>query len=221
MQILSTFVAVVFASSLASADAATSVPPDALRLEAQEADVRAEQAMAANAAERATKWSDSEAKHLAKRDNALKEANQAITALTGAEPSLSRLLGEAAGYAIYAKVLKGGAGIGAARGLGVLFERGNATGTTVLSQVTVGAQLGGQVYSEVVLFGSQQALTRFKRGQFALSAQASAVAGRANASGNAQYQRGVVVRTMSNRGLMAEASVGGQKFSYEPFAERT
>ncbi len=162
-----------------------------------------------------------QAERHAKKDEAMKDANGAIKALKSADPSLSRLFGNAAGYAVFANVGKGGAGIGGAHGKGVLFERGDATGTTTLSQVTIGAQLGGQAYSEVIFFDTKEAVADFRKGEFAMAAQVSAVAVKAGASADAKYQQGVAVFTLSKGGLMAEASVGGQKFSYEPFAKRT
>ena len=89
-----------------------------------------------------------------------------------------------------------------------------------LSQVTVGAQLGGQTYSEIIFFEAAPALTDFKNGTMALAAQVSAVAASAGASENAKYQNGVAVFTSGKGGLMFEASVGGQKFRFEPFPKK-
>src|SRR5205823_5108824 len=108
---------------------------------------------------------------------------------------------------------KGGIGIGGAHGTGVLFERGRPTGKVTLSQVTVGAQLGGQSYSQIIFFETAQDLSRFKSGNFAFAAQASAVALKSGASANAKYSNGVAIFTATKGGLMAEAAVGGQKFS--------
>jgi lipid-binding SYLF domain-containing protein len=133
------------------------------------------------------------------------------------DASLKTHLSDAVGYAVFPQVGKGGLVIGAASGKGVLFEKGVATGITRITQVTVGAQAGGQSYSELIIFKSAEALNDFKRGQFAMSSDASAVAGAAGAAENLQYTRGVAVMTMAKGGLMAEASIGGQKFSYKPF----
>ena len=48
-----------------------------------------------------------------------------------------------------------------------------------------------------------------------MSAQASAVAVTLGASADADYNKGVAVFTHVGGGVMAEASVGGQKFKYE------
>jgi lipid-binding SYLF domain-containing protein len=88
-------------------------------------------------------------------------------------------------------------------------------GEASLTQVTVGFQLGGQAYAELIFFETQSALDSFKSSQFALSAQASAVAAAEGASANAKYQLGVSVFTLARGGLMYEASVGGQKFKFQ------
>ena len=213
MKILSTFVAVAFAASAAPAFAEDSAAVQAEKAgqEAKEAGAKAQKAgdKAMEAAERST------------NDAAVKDAHGAITTLKNADPSLSRRFGDAAGYAVFATVGKGGAGVGGAHGTGVLFVKGTATGTTTLSQLTVGAQLGGQAYSEVIFFDTKEAVADFRKGEFALAAQVSAVAVKAGASANAKYEKGVAVFTLTKGGLMAEASIGGQKFSYEPFAKRT
>ena len=213
MKIMSTFVAVAFAVSVAPAFAEDSAAVQAEKAgqEAKEAGVKAQKAgdKAMEAAERST------------NDAAVKDAHGAITTLKNADPSLSRRFGDAAGYAVFATVGKGGAGVGGAHGTGVLFVKGTATGTTTLSQLTVGAQLGGQAYSEVIFFDTKEAVADFRKGEFALAAQVSAVAVKAGASANAKYEKGVAVFTLTKGGLMAEASIGGQKFSFEPYAKRT
>jgi lipid-binding SYLF domain-containing protein len=139
----------------------------------------------------------------------VKEAQETISVFKKADPGLSRFFESAAGYAVFPSVKKGAVGIGGATGSGVVFEKGKAIGRTSLTQVTVGAQLGGQAYSEVIFFETAPAFADFKKGTFALAAQASAVAATKGASANAKYQNGVAVFTTGQGGLMFEASVGG------------
>src|SRR5262249_36587384 len=84
-------------------------------------------------------------------------------------------------------------------------------GQVKLAQVTIGFQAGGQAYSELILFEDKTSLDNFKKGNFELSAQASAVAITAGASANAKYEKGVMVLTMAKGGLMYEATVGRQQ----------
>jgi lipid-binding SYLF domain-containing protein len=120
------------------------------------------------------------------------------------------------GWAVFPSVGKGGVGIGGAYGRGALYEQGAVVGYCDLSQGTIGLQLGGQTYREIIFFQYKEAMDHFKTGNFALAAQASAVAVTSGAAASAKYDRGVAVFTLPRGGLMFEASVGGQKFSYEP-----
>ena len=87
---------------------------------------------------------------------------------------------------------------------------------TAAAKVNIGFQLGGQVYSEIIFFETKDALEAFKAGHFTFDAQASAVAIASGASANAKYRSGVAVFTQAKGGLMYEASIGGQKFSFKP-----
>jgi lipid-binding SYLF domain-containing protein len=122
----------------------------------------------------------------------------------------------AAGYAVFPSVGKGGIGIGGAHGKGLVIAGDQVIGKTSLSQVTVGLQLGGQAYAEFIFFRDQTALDDFKRGNYEMGAQASAVAATAGAAADADYNSGVAVFTNTTGGLMFEASIGGQKFKFEP-----
>lgn len=147
------------------------------------------------------------------------EVKESIALLQKADSSLSKFFNSSAGYAVFPKVAKGGLGIGAARGKGQLFEQGKAVGETRLTQVTIGLQAGGQVYSEVIFFENATTLTNFKEGNFEFSAQVSAVAAAEGVARNAKFEHGVAVFTLAKAGLMYEASVGGQKFSYKPYGK--
>lgn len=148
------------------------------------------------------------------------DAQETIALFKKSDPGLSRFFEQSVGWAVFPTVGKGAIGIGGAHGGGVLFERGKAVGTCTLTQVTVGFQLGGQAYSEIIFFETPSTLADFKSNALALAAQVSAVAATEGASANAKYQLGVAVFTIAKGGLMYEASVGGQKFTFEPFGKK-
>jgi len=146
------------------------------------------------------------------------DAQHTVDVFKKADPGLEKQLAEAPGYVVIPRVNKGAFIFGGAGGRGVLFEKGVATGEVTLTQVTVGAQIGGQSYSELVFFEDESTLADFKKSNLVFSAQASAVAASAGAAANAKYERGVQIFTIAKGGLMLEASVGGQQFSYHPYA---
>ena len=132
------------------------------------------------------------------------------------DPGMEKIFADAVGYAVFPTVGKGAIGIGGARGKGWVYRNGALIGRSTLTQVTVGLQLGGQAYSEIVFFQTPQALENFKLGRLKFDAQASAIALTARASADLAYRNGVAIVTMAKGGLMYEASVGGQKFSFTP-----
>ena len=131
--------------------------------------------------------------------------------------SLKPYFKKARGYAVFPNIGKGGFGIGGARGKGEVFEKGNVIGSTILTQVSIGFQLGGQAFSQIIFFKDKKSLDRFTEGNFEFGASASAALITEGANASADYSDGVAVLTFSKGGLMYEASIGGQKFSYEEY----
>ncbi len=145
---------------------------------------------------------------------------------------------DAYGYAIFPSIGKGGIGIGGAYGEGGVFEQGEMIGEAKLKQITIGFQLGGQAYSQVIFFQDKRAFDEFASGSFEFGAQATAVALTSAASAevttgggtgtsvsggenNANitsggYYKGMAVFTIAKGGLMYEASIGGQQFKFKP-----
>ena len=139
------------------------------------------------------------------------------------------------GYAVFPTIGKGGIGIGGAYGKGRVYEKGNYIGDCSMKQATVGFQFGGQSFSQIVFFQDARALKEFTSGSFEFGAEASAVAitagagakaGTAGASAGASagrndakvvgaYHTGMATFTVAKGGLMYEATIGGQKFSYK------
>jgi lipid-binding SYLF domain-containing protein len=140
---------------------------------------------------------------------------QAIIKAKDRDPSMTKWFDAAYAYAVFPKVGKGGIGIGGAYGKGLVIHGDNTAGKTSLSQITIGFQLGGQVYSEYIMFRDKTAFDHFTRGNFEMGAQVSAVAIKLGASADADYDGGVAVFTIAEGGLMYEASIGGQKFKYK------
>ena len=140
---------------------------------------------------------------------------KAIITAKQKDPSLIKWFDGAYAYAVYPSVGKGGIGVGGAHGKGIVIRGDSTIATTSLSQISIGLQLGGQIYAEYIFFRDKTAHDDFARGNYEMGAQASAVAVTAGASADAAYNGGVAVFTIAEGGLMFEASVAGQKFKYE------
>src|SRR5262249_8738084 len=108
---------------------------------------------------------------------------------------------------------------GGAHGTGVVFQNGKAIGEAKISQASIGAQAGAQKFAELLVFETPQDLERFKSGNFELGADVSAVAASEGAAKTARYNHGVAAFVLPNKGLMAQATVGGQKFKFIPWEQ--
>lgn len=149
--------------------------------------------------------------------------------------NVPELLAESYGYAVLPTIGKGGIGIGGAGGTGCVFARGTHTGKVSMGQITIGWQLGGQAYSQIILFKNVDVYNDFIKGQFEFGADATAVAltygaaagastkGASASAGDTKaagaWKRGMAVFTLAKGGLMYEVSIGGQKFKFKPLGE--
>jgi len=150
--------------------------------------------------------------------------------------NVPELLAESYGYAVLPTIGKGGIGIGGAGGTGCVFAGGRHNGNVSMGQITIGWQLGGQAYSQIILFKNADVYNDFIKGQFEFGADATAVAltygaaagastkGASASAGDTKakgsWKRGMAVFTLAKGGLMYEASIGGQKFKYKPLGKK-
>jgi lipid-binding SYLF domain-containing protein len=139
-----------------------------------------------------------------------------LSAMRSEDPSFGDFLDKSYAYAVYPSVGKGGFVFGGAYGKGEVYQGGRMIGFSDMSQVTVGAQVGGQEYSEVVAFENQAALDKFTTKEYAFDASVSAVAIKSGVAKTARFREGVAVFKYIKGGLMADASVGGQRFRFRP-----
>ena len=157
---------------------------------------------------------ESEPKTPEQQESVRSSSRSALTAMQSKDDTLDDVINHAAGYVIFPNVGKGGLVVGGAQGRGEVFEKGNFIGYAELQQASVGAQIGGQTFRELIVFQNQAALDKFKRGKLEFAANASAVALKAGAGASAEFKDGIAVFVEPTGGLMAEASVGGQQFKF-------
>jgi lipid-binding SYLF domain-containing protein len=136
--------------------------------------------------------------------------------LADQDPGLSNVLSNSYAYVIFPTVGKGGLVVGGGYGHGEVFQGPKLIGYADISQATVGAQVGGEAFTEVIAFKNADAFNRFKDGKLALETTASAVILKSGAAESATEKDGFMVFVDVKGGAMAEAVVGGQSFSYQP-----
>jgi lipid-binding SYLF domain-containing protein len=172
-------------------------------------------------------------------DNTAQDCQKAIELFKNAGES-AKFFSKSYGFAVFPTIGKGGLGVGGAFGTGCVFRGGKQVGEAKLTQVSIGWQAGGQAYTEIVFLQDQRAFNEFTSGDFSFGAGVGAVAitaaagaqattsgssasasgGKKDAATAGQFQKGFAVFTIAKGGLMYEATVEGQKFSYKPLGAK-
>jgi len=156
----------------------------------------------------------------AKKGPALHEqAKATLKKMQAKDPGLKGLLEKAYGYVVFPSVGKASLVVGGAFGRGIVFERQKPVGYATVGQLTIGVQLGGDTFSELIIFDSREPFQRFKRGRMAFAANASAVLVKAGAAASSNFEKGAAVFVHSDGGMMLELALGGQKFKFSPTDE--
>ena len=132
------------------------------------------------------------------------------------DPGLKVFFDKAYGYAVFPNVGKGAYIVGGSYGDGFVYEQGNLIGYANIIAASIGLQIGGQGFSEIIFFKDKETLDGFKGSNYEFNAQASAIAVNLGVSAKTDYNYGVAIFILPKGGLMADLSAGGQKFSFEP-----
>jgi lipid-binding SYLF domain-containing protein len=146
----------------------------------------------------------------------LVRADEAIESMVAQDQTLRGVLDEVYGYAVFPRIAEGAFLIGGAAGVGVLYEEGEPVGFLTMNHGTVGAQVGGQAFTEIVVFQTREAVERVKAGNFDLTANAGVTVITAGSAARTHTESGTHVYIDDEDGLMAGVSVGGQTFGFEP-----
>jgi lipid-binding SYLF domain-containing protein len=155
----------------------------------------------------------------AKDQKIINDAEKVQQKMLQKDQGLQKFFDNSSGYAIFPNVGEGSFIVGGASGNGVVYENGSAIGMADLKKLDVGLQAGGQEVAEIIFFETDEALAKFKDDQFTFSAEAAAVVLEEGISKNANYSNEVLVFAIPKAGLMADLSVGGQKFSFKSFED--
>lgn len=152
-----------------------------------------------------------------KDEQIMADAQKAKLTMLAKDAGLGEIFANSAGYAIFPNVGKGGLIIGGASGNGILYENEAAVGRTSLKKINIGLQAGGQAFIQIIFFETDSALNKFKQANYEFSAEASAVIADEGIAETIGYSNGVMIITLPKAGIMADVSVGGQKFEYHAF----
>jgi lipid-binding SYLF domain-containing protein len=153
----------------------------------------------------------------ADKQNLRQSANATLSEMIARNPKIQGVIGQAQAYAVFPSIGKGGVIVGGAFGRGVLYEGGVPTGFVSLQQASIGAQLGGQTFAELLVLRSPRDVESVKDGTFKANADLGVVFLNAGAAGQAPFDPSASVFVMPHGGLMVDVSINGQKLSYSSF----
>ncbi len=151
-----------------------------------------------------------------KREVIKSDSKDALEAFKMNNPDMEQILQNAEGYAVFPNVGKGAYILGGAAGNGIVYQDGQVAGYSELRQIDIGFQIGGKAFRELIVFQTQEALNRFKSGDFEFEGAASAVIWDEGATEALQFRDGIGVAIIPKAGAMIGVSVGGQEFDYRP-----
>ena len=152
-----------------------------------------------------------------KRDEVVPVARQTLKTMKGQDPSIDDAMDGAYGFVVFPTVASGALILGGEGGDGVVFEGQDPWGLAKVAKGSIGAQIGGETYSELVILKTEAAFNKFTTGTFSFSAEVTATAVKAGAAKAAPVANGMIVLVATKGGLMASAAVGGQDFTCYPF----
>jgi len=146
----------------------------------------------------------------------VEHATLAMQHMTRVDPGVESLVRQSYGYALFPEVIKAGLGVGGGYGQGVVYEQGQHVGYADLTLGSVGVQIGGQTFSELIVFENKATMDRFKLSPVDFTAGAAAMILQNGAAADASFIEGIIVVIRPMTGAMAEATIGGQQFKYVP-----
>jgi lipid-binding SYLF domain-containing protein len=152
----------------------------------------------------------------ARREALVTNAQATMKTLEARDPGLRNVLDNSYAYIVFPDVSKGGFGVGGAWGRGIVYEQGRFVGYAAVEEGAVGILIGGQTFSEVIVFKTQDAFKDFQSNRLSFGADANVVALKAGAAASAEFRHGMLVLISDQGGLMADASIKGQNIAFVP-----
>ncbi len=147
-------------------------------------------------------------------------ANKTLQEFKAQGPIIQQYLDKAYGYVVFPVIGQGGFILGGGHGSGgMVYERGSLVGTASVTLVSIGAQIGGQKFRELIFIEDKATMERFKQGKIELDADASAVMAQAGTSTGANFTGGMAIFTKPVAGAMAKATVGTQIINFSPLGQ--
>lgn len=144
------------------------------------------------------------------------EVLAALKEIQDKHPEVKKVLKEAAGFAVVPEIGQASLVVGGAYGLGEVFEHEKVVGYAAIVQLTIGIQLGGTTFHELVVFHDEGSLKRFKLGKYAFAADAGVAIVKAGALASKGFGESSSIILFDEGGMLLDLAIGGQKFIFRP-----
>lgn len=154
----------------------------------------------------------------AERQSLQTSARATLDEMIARNPAIQDTIRNAPGYAVFPSIGKGGVLVGGAHGRGILYERGVPTGFVSVEQASIGAQLGGQTFAQLLVLRTPQQVADVRAGRFTAGADLGVVVLTTGASARTNFNPNASVFVMPRGGLMVDVSVNGQRIKYQSFS---
>jgi lipid-binding SYLF domain-containing protein len=146
------------------------------------------------------------------------EVLAALKELKKKHPEIEKVLKESAGYAVVPQIGRAALVLGGAYGIGEVFVKDRVIGYAAIIEMTIGVQVGGTTFHEMVVFNDEGALKRFKAGKFAFAADAAVEIVKAGAQASHGFGGSSQIYLFAEGGMLLDLAIGGQKFVFKPAA---
>jgi lipid-binding SYLF domain-containing protein len=146
------------------------------------------------------------------------EVLAALKQLQQKHPEIKKVLSESAGYAVIPEIGRASLVLGGAYGLGEVFQHDRVIGYAAIVELTIGVQVGGTTFHELVVFHDEGSLKRFKSGKFAFAADAAVEIVKAGAQASRGFGASSSIYVFADGGMLLDLAIGGQKFIFKPAA---
>jgi lipid-binding SYLF domain-containing protein len=146
------------------------------------------------------------------------EVLAALKQLQQKHPEIKKVIDESAGYAVVPSVGRASLVLGGAYGIGEVFVHDRVIGYAAIVELTIGVQVGGTTFHELVVFHDEGSLKRFKSGKFAFAADAAVEMVKAGAQASHGFGASSSIYVFTDGGMLLDLAIGGQKFIFKPAA---
>lgn len=153
----------------------------------------------------------------AQRDSLRQSAEATLGEMIAHNPGIEDVIHEVPAYAVFPSIGKAGFLAGGAYGRGILYEDGIPTGYVSLEQASLGAQLRGESFAELLVLRNAHDIHALKGGHFAPGADLGVVVLTAGAAKAARFDPDANVFVMLRGGPMIDISISEQQLNYSSF----